>query len=541
MSWRSYQVLTPQPDFSVDPVLGVMDTGRILTELGQAPAFAEWRGDTPLAFGFSWRLQSPAEFRTFAEFMNAIGGKSTPFFLPSWAPDFELTAPAAIGDIQIRVKAAGFINITENRPDTDGRQIFLVSTDARFQPCSVVGVEVDGDDEVLTLDLPIAYDFDPVETMVGRLYLVRLADDRIEYEFVRPGNCLVPLRAITSRQTRRVNMQELVGSEQTFSLKAFSDVIAEDLDPLLFTFTTPTALGPEVYGTSQADNFFRDWSAIGEVGGVMLQSSAPGATAIPSVLYDSSFLTSHLALAFDAGGNESIAWHTNPGEIRIGWKSSGTNHWLDFIGISPVMFQTWAIDGSISAGDGDLVVFYIREGYSGIFARFYRESFATEHLVVRSPTAPIYLQLARREEGRIEVVGMDAGHRLCRWRTGGYLTPPERQILNSRIAGVSGEFRELRVFASSEDLLATQISNVSGTFREIRIAAAIAEFGTSRIVPVASGAYTEVRIPIDLPDESATARLAATATGEYKLIAKMGAVEETGNSRIRTTITGSYS
>jgi hypothetical protein len=540
MSWRAYQTLSIQPDFTNEPFLGLVES-RAMVEIGQAPAWATWRADTPLAFAFDWMLMSPAETRSFRDFTNHLGGRSTPFFLPSWSPDYVLAEPTTVGGVTIRVKAAGFSDLTDERPDTDGRQLFLVSTAGEFQPCSVIGAVLDGDDEILTVDFPISYNFDPARTMVGKLYLVRLADDRVEFEFIRPGQGKASLRAVTARQTRRVNMQEALGSEAVFSLKAFSDVIAADLNPLLATFTAPTTVGPETYGVPQGDNFFREWSAFATVGGVTLQSSKPGASPIPSVLYDSSFQTRHLAFAFDASGNESIAWETEAGQIRLAYKAGGSNHWLNFTGISPVMFQTWTIDGTITAGNADLVIFYIREGYSGIFARFYRESFATEHLVARSPTAPIYLQLARRFEGRIEVVGMDAGHRLARWRTLGYLTPPERQFSIGNVDGVEGLYRSVTVFAVGQENPTGNVDGIGGEYRSIRVFFDIPsdEVGLGFVQPLVTGTYTEIRVATNPAAEGQAGKLDSTIPGEYKLIRKTADVVENASGSV-TGITGSY-
>ncbi len=542
MSWRAYELLTIQPDFTSPPQHGLGEGGLTLVEFGQATSVGTWHGDTALAMSFDFRFDTAAEQRSIRNLTNILGGRAMPFFMPSWEHDFVLAEAGIAGDVQIRIEAAGLSSITDNRPDTEGRQIFLVRPDGQVQGVGIVGAVLEGSEEVLTLDLPLAFDVQPDQVMVGLLRLMRLADDRIEYRQERPGHGLVKLAMVTSRQTRHVNDSPAVEGENIFNLKAFVDVIATDEDPMLLRYKTATAIGPEVYGSAQTDNFYRDWTAYTDGPTVKMQNSAGGAP-IPSDLYDSGFETQHLTFGFDGSGREAIAWRSQPGLIRLGYKAGGVNHWKDFPGISPVMIQTWALDSTVTAGNADLVVFYLREGFSGIFARFYREDFATERLIVKSPVCPIYLQLARGFQGRIEVVGMDSGHRLCRWRTSGYLTPMERQAQIGKLSPiVTGQYRSLVVFAFGTDSQTGRMGGlVTGEYRSIRVYQQAPEIGeVGRMGGLVTGSYTSVRIYVNPSADGQTGRLATTVPGEYKLVRRLGAAEDAQIGKLSTTVTGSY-
>lgn len=537
MSWRIYNVLSMQPDFTENPVVGLVDGSRIMIELGQAEAFGYWRGDTPIALGFTYRISSPAELRQFREFLNVIGGKSTPFFCPSWSADFTLTAPASIGDTTIRVAAAGFSSIVENRPDTPGRQIFLLTSDNQFQSFGVTNAELDGDEEILQLDAELAYNFDPEFTLCGRLYLVRLAEDRVEYEFQLPGRGTAPLKMVSTRQTRRVNERKLVDGTPTFNLKAFSDVIATDENPLKYRFDSPTSAGPLVYGSSSS-NYANEWLGSWDAG---LKIVSPLGVEITTGLFTDVSRPAHWTFAFDATGKEFVAWATNEGTIRLGFFEGIDESHLEFEGFAPQAFNTYEIDSTKNAGESDAVIFYLRPGFSGLFARFYREDFATEHLIARSPVAPIYLQAARANGAKIEVVGMDAGHRLAIWRAGDYIPPLEVQTIFGSVDEATGLYRAITIMVGEPENLTAKIDELVGIYKSIRVeATARLPGGIGALDSSMSGLYKETRILVDPPNDALSGGLDSSISGAYTLKAKGATAPDSVTASIDTSLTGTY-
>jgi hypothetical protein len=210
------------------------------------------------------------------------------------------------------------------------------------------------------------------------------------------------------------------------------------------------------------------------------------------------------------------------------------------------MFNTFSIDSTATAGSATLAVFYLKHQDSTIYCRIIAESFATERRYCISPVAALFLQSARRHEGRLELVGMDAGHRMARWRSLGYLTPPEIQMQATKLTTVDGIYRNVAVQAAYEETQATVFDGMSGIYREVLVTTtAPPEPGSTSYLQTIEGAYTYVppatpNIFVDAPDEPGhNTILDTTLTGIYSLVRLNVAIEDNQTARLNS-IGGSY-
>lgn len=213
MSWKNYPVLDVIPSFDPIPSQGLGEISRGSVQIGQDASFFSWDGDTGLAFKHRFLTRSRAEWGILRDLIGSFRGKGVGFFLPTWQPDFILAADASAAATTISVEEAGFSSISDDFPDTEGRIIFFLKTDLSLQINRVASAVDDGGNETLTLEDPLEFDLDAAVDMVGICYLVRLAEDQINYKNFAPGRGFVDLRFLTSRATRKVGTVELVESE----------------------------------------------------------------------------------------------------------------------------------------------------------------------------------------------------------------------------------------------------------------------------------------------------------------------------------------
>jgi hypothetical protein len=290
----------------------------------------------------------------------------------------------------------------------------------------------------------------------------------------------------------------------------------------------------------QAENFQTEWVAnlVRETNQFQLLGPLGVVTTTP--LYNAPGVARKIAAAFDAASSPAIAWELD-GVTTVAWTASSVIQRLSFAGYSPVMFNTFAIDSTVTAGTATLAVFYLKPQDSTIYCRIIAESFATERRYCNSPVAALYLQQARRYEGRLEIVGIDTGHRLARWRSEGYLTPPEIQVVNAIIEDFSGELMEVTVRRQWEDSVGAELVGIEGSVMEIRIPAAAADtMGMAYVETTISGTLTEIRIPANAEDSVIAVVIDNQMTGAYTQVAMQGQAESGPVASVFESITGSY-
>lgn len=544
MSWRYYETLTTPPDFTDPPVQGLADE-RDTVDFANARSFIAWQDRTDRIFTFDFQTFAPEEWRILRDFFDRHAGRARSFYLPAWTQDFNLAADANAGADTIEVEGHALSDgLTENRPDTVGRRIMLVNHLGQSSFHWIEGAAAAGDRDVLVLDGPIPNPVEAGRTLISICYLSRLVDDTIQSEHISPTHARASLTFRQVSHRRYLAQTEVATGIDIATLNRNEDIIAKDWDPIYTDLTVSAALGPFFLGLPQTENFQTEWIADLHKTSNTVWLNGPG-TEAPTDLYNAPGLANQIALTFDAASKAILAWEID-GLVTIARQGSPDIIRVSFPGYSPVAFNTFGIDSTVNAGTATIAVFYLKRQDPTIYCRIASENFLTERRYCQSPLAPIYLHAARRFDGRMEIVGMDANHRLARWRSQAYLTPPEIQIAMATIEPeITGDFRELRVYREDEEAATARIDGVAGEFRELRVIGTVPEepMGTAKVEPAIGGSYSEIRVYSAAPEEPmGKAGIATTVQGSYTLIAIMtnAPEEQMGNAKIETTIGGSY-
>lgn len=541
MSWLAYEILTLQPDFSTEPKMGI-DGGRDMVASPGGRSLAAWVGRTDRVMAFEFQTMSAEEWRSVREFVDRHGGRARAFFMPSWQHDFELVADVAVGDTQILLAGEWYdANVTEKRPDTVGRVLFIVNHLGQTAAHWVESFTATGGNDRVMLERPLSIACEAGRTVVAVCYLARLTSDTIESNHLSPSHASFGLGFRAIQQTRRVDQEELATGPEVGAMNAMATIVATDDDPIYDDTRKTKALGPVSYGGSQANNFDSEWLARVEDNEIVL--TPPFGSEFASDLYNGTTEPKQIALAFDAGSLEVVAWDLGDGTSRVAFRDGeGDPQHVTFTGFSVCAFNTFAIDSTVTAGEATTAVFYLKRDDSSIYCRLISESFATERRYLVSPLAPLRLHRALREGATLTLIGMDAGHRLTKWQSSAYLTPPPQQGAFLQIEDASGIYREVSVAAEAADGAVLGLgADVGGEFKSIivEIPGQIDGAGLSLAAEV-GGELLELRRLADNGPEDALLRIADTASGEYKLVKKSTTQTDGAVLSLPAEATGSY-
>lgn len=552
MSWRAYEILTLSPDFATPPRQGIVDQ-REESTLGGVHRFTAWPDKTDRILGFTFQTMSANEWKILREFFDRHGGRAKAFYLPSWTADFELAANAAAGENEITIAGNSLSALTENRPDTIGRRLMIYNQAGQLSTHWVTGAAYTGEgtDRVI-LDPPLAAAAEAGRTVLAICYLVRLTEDTLRSDHASPRHATVELTFREISHRRRLDQEEAAPGVAIASLHASYDIIATDEDPIYTNTLHASVSGPRTYGVPQGTAYQATWEfELNPTLNTVSRTNPAGAVSA-STLYTAPSAANHLTAVFDAAAKEILAWELNR-EITVAWFGGSGPEQVTFPGMTPVGYNTYAIDATVDAGTATVAIFYLREQDASIYCRTSAESFTIEHRYCKSPVAPLALHAARRLDGRIELVGMDTNHRLVRWRSEAYQTPPETQYATAYIEPeITGDFLQLMVPYAGQDMATAMIGDsqgipsqtgLSGEYRELRVPAlAGPDKASARIETGITGTFTEIRIPVTAADSVVAVVVANSMDGSYTLVAIMADPPNEGASAsINTTITGSYS
>lgn len=544
MSWRAYEILTFHPDFTTAPRQGMVDE-RESVALGGSAGFVAWPDRTDRLFNLSYQTMTQREWQSLRDFFDRHSGRARAFYLPSWTADFELAADAPYGANTLSVVGNGLSSITENRPDTIGRRLLIYSPAGQSSDHWVVEASAAGANDTVVIEPPLPYGIRVGKTGISICYLVRLVDDSIKSDHSSPRHARMDLAFREISQRRHLDQTELAAGPVYFTLEANEFLVATDQDPLFTNSLLVDFDGPLVYGFPQAFNYESAWSArLDTLTNLVTLTNPTGGTST-SALYNALSPASQLAGMFDASGREIIAWE-RLGQITVGRYVSSTPTWVTFTGLTPVCFNTYAIDGSVDAGTATAAIFYLKRQDPTIYCRFAVEDFATEHRFCNSPTAPLALHAAIRNINRIELVGMDTNHRLARWISATYPSPPPRDFLSASISPtMTGDLMEITVPRTTIDTVSFAMIDptITGEIQELayRYTVPTEPMGKGRIEPTITGDYTSVVVGATATDSVIAVVIDNTMTGDYSLVAKTATTPDTANAKIETTITGAYS
>tara|TARA_R110000803_G_scaffold209965_3_gene280584 strand:- start:11068 stop:12708 length:1641 start_codon:yes stop_codon:yes gene_type:complete len=493
MSRHAYDTFTIAPDFSQVPFYGLAGTGgRKDTSIGQGQSYAAWRGSTPLTIGFSFRCATVTAAIALREEMNRFRGRSTAFYLPSWQRDFRLAASATAGDTSITIVDGGLSAMTTNRPDTEGRVLFVSTPSGSVQ---IIGIETavdSGANEILTLDQPLLFDLEQTRSMIGFAYLVRLADDEVSWRYDAPGHASAGLRFISVRNRRYVDQALEVASDPVLNLQPFLTAVATDEDGDLTRRLAPLATGPDVYNTPQSTHYEAPWRATFTDPTTVSLEQLDSAAIEVSALYDGLTQAEHLAFGFDSANSELLAWQgTTRGEIRLRYYAGGSPQSLDFAGISPQIFNSFILDGISTLGDSETVVFYLKTGFSAIFGRFERESYATEWKLGSFSSALIYLHGIRQVANQMLLDGMDAQHRDVVLTSSQYPNLPTIEPITLSLSLNTGSYDQISVMTEVvTETLELSFALAAGAYTSSTVESEMTTETIELAFALAAGAYT---------------------------------------------------
>lgn len=544
MSWRAYEILNFQPDFRDGIGQGMIDE-RESNFLGGSSGFVAWPDATDRIFNLTFQTMTQPEWQSLRNFFDQHSGRARAFYLPSWAADFELAEDATNGSNTLTVVGHGLSGIAENRPDTIGRRLLICNQAGQISDHWLLEASADGDDDIAVIEPPLPFDVTASKGSISICYLVRLIDDTVSSQHTSPNHARSDIGFRQISQRSHLRYDELAPGPVYFTLQPNESLIAADLDPLYTDALLVDFFGPVTYGTPQATNYTSAWLARLNPTTNAFRLTPPAGASFTSDLYNEPSPAIQIAAMFDAIGKEIIAWE-RLGRITIARYVGATPTRVTFDGISPVAFNTFAIDGETTAGDATAAVFYLKRFDSTIYCRFAVQDFATENRYCISRDAPLALHAAVPNEERLELVGMDTNHRLARWISGLYPAPPPISMLAAMIdPTITGEMQELAVFRTFSDAAAAASIETTFTGEVQELAYRLTANSPAAIASIETtftGEIQELAVKKTATDSVISVVIDNTITGDYTLVAKTATGTATGpNASIQTTITGTYS
>lgn len=421
---RHYRTLTIVPDFREPPVGGVA-MRRDDTAIAAAAMFSRFPSRSSRALNLRFISRGPTETSALRAFLLQTRGNWGAFYVPSWYRDFGGVGDITTGSSILTIDRDPSEWLETDRPDTHGRTIYVYSPGGSLHVARILSAVAGSGTWELTLDLPFPFSAEAEECLCGIAWFVHLAGPELTFEHLTPDRCEVDVAVIEGLNYRSSSSTHSIAPVTVYESEPFVSLLEEDSDPWSANADARAcvAIGPDEYGEAQDLNFSNSWSFRLAAGVVSMES---GAESLTSSLFNGTDAVEMLSGAFDALGTEVLAWQQDFDTIRIRWRIAGTPQVLNFTGRTPVCFQNWTMNGAISAGDGDVVVYYLRRRESKVFARYQRDSFATEYVVAISPILPLAL-LGNAINGQShELRALSGTHTRLTFSSDPYQLPPPR-------------------------------------------------------------------------------------------------------------------
>lgn len=433
-----YRIFTLPPDFQQAPEASY-DTGRRDIQLGDARRYGLWDMRAKRIVQAIWRVASTVDTRTLREFLEENQGRANPFYIPSWTPDFRVQEPATTGDSEVKIKVGVNLQaeLSPEKLDEFGTVAWFYSRNRQMHLTRILSAatNLDGTTDI-ELEVPLGFDIDS-ETTSGFCLFARQAQDVVEARVYAPDAMEVRIAIEEARHTLETTETLPLAGADIFSYPAITEVSRNPLSTL--TSLRPdkaNAQGPEVYGGSQIFPHQKEWEIEITTTGVRMKPA--GGSWAASTHYSVRPEGDHIAGAFNVGGTEVLAAGLFTGEVEIRYFDGlGDSQAEKFEGFSPQVVNTWAVDDEVTAGNADVAVVYLKKGEAKLYARFSRESYATEHKLIDSPINPLYLLDIEAEDARLKVHGLDATHNKTTWES--IVTPVPNVIFEQAAAtGILG-------------------------------------------------------------------------------------------------------
>jgi len=499
-----YPVFTIAPDFSTPPVFTFTD-GRRDLELGATQRYGIYDSRGRRSMNAKWTLTNGADERILREFLLKNQGIANPFYIPSWTQDFIIAnaAPAGAVALNIIVGVDYAVDLDPTKLDKFGTVAWFYSRDRELHVSRVISASSAGGsttDIVLETKTPFAID---EGTYAGFCIFAKQVNDETQIVYKAPNSCEFELQVEEALHTLPNQSEQLISGQ---AINSYPPVVKTRQTPLpigeKLSFTTAEIVGPEAYSLQQTFPHQRDWELeIVDGSGVQLKQS--GGDIFFSDLYDAAPEGEHVHGLFDLSSKEHIAIGLTNGNIEVKFRD-GTlaKRVATFEGFSPIMVNTWAVDASITAGQADMCVVYLKRGEAKLYIRFFGGFYSQEYLLCNSPVNPLYLTGVEVISGELLIKGLDVTHNLTTWV--GEVTPIPPRIGDRflwRKSTISGSYTPSLIPTNAND-------EAFLTFKDATI----------------SGSYNPTLIPTNANDEAFLTFKDATISGSYNptLFAALG-------------------
>ncbi len=429
-----YPVLDLVPDFSTAPQYGLaMAQDKLAIGEGrQRVAFPAIQRDH--VFNFTFLLDTLAEVRKLKRFFNERGGRTHPFYLPSWRNDLPPIG-GALASTLLTVQATDYEedHLTEpaTRPDHYGRQIFIWQPGEDLFTSRVISATEDGDETTLDLENTLTFTVDPAKAICGFLHLARFLDDRLSHEQPRPEICTTAIKFRGIRQHIAITQTNPVGELSQYASLGFVSITQDPAPAEPSDNRAAYASGPLNLHYSQDALYFTRWAAWTHNRQIRLKRlpageiTFPDASGVSSALFGATQVnTDHLTLAFDQNGWEVIAYQKTLTTIELRQFYDSATTIRTWEGLDPILVFNQLIDPNIETGDSDVVCYYIKPNSNTLFYRFQRDDFGTEYVAAHLPARPITLKRIYIEDGFQYFEFLDAGFRRAVMKSAPLPEPP---------------------------------------------------------------------------------------------------------------------
>jgi len=460
-----YDIFPIDPDFTDKVSIGEASKRSNIAVAMGATAEARWPTESTRTASATITLRGPTQIRLFREFIFRIRGKWQPFQWPSWTRDFRARFTSTTGQTTIRVERNFSEFMGDDTPDAAGRNIWCYTPGRTLWIGRVVAAVDNGELSTITVTPPLPFSEDLTRCIFGFCWFARIADDEVSFEHMTPDRAKVKLGIVEARNQQDREADQPTTGIEIYESKALTRAQEFAVRPELSVLLQWQAIGPEAYATPQAQPYSSTW--YGSLDTTGAKWIGPGETRY-STLWDGGADVEHINGGFDVLGRDALVWQHEAETIRLRWHNAGTPQALNFTGRSPVMFQNWAINGEISGGEADLIVYYLKAGEGKIYARAQRDSFAIEYIACASPVMPLWLTRVRTNAAgdRIWVEGMTACHNLGRWVSDLYIPPipPIRDTAGGTISPLWVYVNPTRELQVSGDTASGGVASISGIY-----------------------------------------------------------------------------
>jgi hypothetical protein len=449
---RPFLVFTPAPDFSTPPRRKYF-SGTDVSQLGAAPGIGYFHGkkthEIQTVDYTSDGLADDLEMRR--KLREAAGGFRT-MLVPSWRSELKLTADhaAGAGSLTFDDSRWGASLLTDWHHDNLGKYIWTWNATnglAIFEAVEILDATPGAQEILIAQDLPAAI---ATTDLIGLCRPMRLSRDSHQARYQAPGYAK---RGLTWQEKRLKidDAQAEIFTAQTFQQHQFFTSWSAPTDgtPHRTDFLMAGADGPynlHVADPNQYTTRYTAWKNPTD-GRIYIQQLAEDAVDRETTPGAQTFLfgtetpdVQSLALAFDQLAYEIIAYENSSQQIEIRWKLLTTVQSETWEGYNPVLFYNGLVDpAGVSAGESDVICYYLHKDSNHILWRAQRENFATEH-TLHVPFRPFRLEASERDDDVEKFYVIDQGQRAGQLVSDPYTDPiPEPILPPDNVDGSEGD------------------------------------------------------------------------------------------------------